>query len=175
MRRAGGEQIRRLGIDVDPRTTIGTLPIGLHQLIDIARVLFSGARIVILDEPTSALSPPEIERLFGALRRLRDDGRSFVFISHFLDDVLKVSDTVTVFRNGRKVLTTPAAETDKAALIERMIGAGHGELAEVYSGEVRVYPRDGTTVHPAPQARRAGGVSREVAWEGGGGRGRGRR
>lgn len=85
MRRAAGEQIRRLGIDVDPRTTIGTLPIGLQQLIEIARVLFSGARIVILDEPTSALSPPEIERLFGALRRLRDDGRSFVFISHFLE------------------------------------------------------------------------------------------
>src|SRR3546814_2291326 len=55
MRRAAGEQIRRLGIDVDPRTTIGTLPIGLQQLIEIARVLFSGARIVILDEPTSAL------------------------------------------------------------------------------------------------------------------------
>src|SRR3546814_12908743 len=115
MRRAGGEQIRRLGIDVDPRTTIGTLPIGLQQLIEIARVLFSGARIIILDEPTSALSPPEIERLFGALRRLRDEGRSFVFISHFLDDILKISDTVTVFRNGRKVVTPPPAQPAKAA------------------------------------------------------------
>src|SRR3546814_14343264 len=114
MRRAGGEQIRRLGIDVDPRTTIGTLPIGLQQLIEIARVLFSGARIVILDEPTSALSPPEIERLFGALRRLRDDGRSFVLISPFLDDVLKVSDTLTVFRNGRQVPHTPPPRTGQA-------------------------------------------------------------
>ena len=66
-------------------------------------MLFSGARIIILDEPTSALSPPEVERLFAMLRRLRDRGRSIVFISHFLDDILRISDTVTVFRNGRKV------------------------------------------------------------------------
>ena len=63
-------------------------------------MLFSGARIIILDEPTSALSPPEVERLFAVLRRVRDSGRSIVFISHFLDDVLAISDTVTIFRNG---------------------------------------------------------------------------
>ena len=68
-------------------------------------MLFSGARIIILDEPTSALSPPEVERLFAVLRRLRDGGRSFVFISHFLDDVLAISDRVTIFRNGRKIVT----------------------------------------------------------------------
>ena len=85
----------------------------MQQLIEIARVLFSGARIIILDEPTSALSPPEVERLFAVLRRLRDSGRSIVFISHFLDDILRVSDTVSVFRNGRKVLTSPAAQVDE--------------------------------------------------------------
>ena len=85
---------------------LGDLPIGLQQLVEIARVLFSGARIIILDEPTSALSPPEVERLFATLRRLRDEGTSIVFISHFLEDILRVSDTVTVFRNGRKVAET---------------------------------------------------------------------
>ena len=100
---------KRFGIDVDPMSRLGDLPIGLQQLIEIARVLFSGARIIILDEPTSALSPPEVERLFAALRRLRDEGTSIVFISHFLDDILRVSDTVTVFRNGRKVAETAAA------------------------------------------------------------------
>ena len=81
---------------------MGALPIGLQQLIELARVLFSGARIIILDEPTSALSPPEVERLFAVLRRLKASGRSFIFISHFLDDMLAISDTVTIFRNGRK-------------------------------------------------------------------------
>src|SRR3954469_232276 len=104
--------LRSLGIDVDPRVTIGSLPIGLQQLIEISRVLFSGARIIILDEPTSALSPPEIERLFGVLRRLRGAGHSIVFISHFLDDVLAICDRVTVFRNGRKVATEACATVD---------------------------------------------------------------
>src|SRR6516164_7958760 len=83
------EQARRqlagLGLDIDPQRRIGDLPIGLQQMVEIARVLFSGARILILDEPTSALSPPEIERLFAVLRRLKQGGRSIVFISHFLD------------------------------------------------------------------------------------------
>jgi ribose transport system ATP-binding protein len=131
-------QLAGLGLDIDPRSPIGDLPIGLQQMVEIARVLFSGARIIILDEPTSALSPPEVERLFAVLRRLRDDGRSIVFISHFLDDILRVSDTVTVFRNGRKIATTPAAQTDKAALIERMIGAGHEELGESYRADIRL-------------------------------------
>ena len=97
-----------LGIDVDPRARIGALPIGLQQLIEIARVLFSGARIIILDEPTSALSPPEVERLFAMLRRAaRRAAAVIVFISHFLDDILRISDKVTIFRNGRKVLTAP--------------------------------------------------------------------
>ena len=106
MAREAGEQLARFGIDVDPMSRLGDLPIGMQQLIEIARVLFSGARIIILDEPTSALSPPEVERLFATLRRLREEGTSIVFISHFIEDILRVSDTVTVFRNGRKVAET---------------------------------------------------------------------
>src|SRR3954470_1997546 len=124
MARLAREQLSGLGIDVDPNQRMGALPIGLQQLIEIARVLFSGARIIILDEPTSALSPPEIERLFAVLRRLRDGGRSIVFISHFIEDILRVSDLVTVFRNGRKVAESAASETSKPALIEAMIGKG---------------------------------------------------
>ena len=138
MAREARRQLQGLGLDIDPRTRIGDLPIGLQQMVEIARVLFSGARIIILDEPTSALSPPEVERLFAVLRRLRDDGRSIVFISHFLDDILRVSDTVTVFRNGRKIMTGKAAETSKGLLIERMIGAGHEEIGESYQGDIRL-------------------------------------
>ena len=138
MARLAQQQLSGLGIEVDPNQRIGDLPIGLQQLIEIARVLFSGARIIILDEPTSALSPPEIERLFAALRRLRDGGRSIIFISHFLDDILRVSDTATVFRNGRNVFTSPVGETSKGKLIDKMIGSGHEELEESYTGEIRL-------------------------------------
>jgi len=136
MAREAGEQLARLGIHVDPLQRMGDLPIGLQQLIEITRVLFSGARILILDEPTSALSPPEVERLFSLLGRLRQDGRSIVFISHFIDDILRVSDVVTVFRNGRKVAEAEAAKTSKAVLIEAMIGKGHEELEESYLHDI---------------------------------------
>ena len=141
MAREAGEQLARFGIDVDPMTRLGDLPIGLQQLIEIARVLFSGARIIILDEPTSALSPPEVERLFATLRRLRDEGTGIVFISHFIEDILRISDTVTVFRNGRKVHETEAAATSKAALIEAMIGKGREALEETYAHDITLPPR----------------------------------
>ena len=133
-------QLARLGVDVDPRQQMGALPIGVQQLIEIARVLFSGARIIILDEPTSALSPPEIARLFAALRGLRADGAGIVFISHFIDDILSISDTVTVFRNGQKVMTAPAASSTKNGLIQSMIGRGHSELEESYTSDIRLAP-----------------------------------
>src|SRR5262245_16009954 len=140
MAREAGEQLARFGINVDPMSRLGDLPIGLQQLIEIARVLFSGARIIILDEPTSALSPPEVERLFTTLRRLRDEGTGIVFISHFIEDILRVSDAVTVFRNGRKVMDTPAAGTSKAALIEAMIGKGREALEETYTHDIALPP-----------------------------------
>src|ERR1700748_2179392 len=146
MAREAGEQLARFGIDVDPLTRRADRRIGMQQLIEIARVLFSGARIIILDEPTSALSPPEVERLFATLRRLRDAGTSIVFISHFIEDILRVSDEVTVFRNGRKVAETKAAATTKAALIEAMIGSGREALEGHYTDAITLPPAG---AHPA--------------------------
>jgi len=141
MRRRAAEILHTLGIDVDPRQAIGRLPLGMQQLVELARVLSSGARIVILDEPTSALSPPEVEVLFGLLRRVRDSGRSIIFISHFLDDILRVCDTITVFRNGKLVANSAAETIDKGWIIERMIGTGHQELEESYLGEIALDSR----------------------------------
>src|SRR5690349_6734318 len=121
MRRGAADHLSALGIDVDPRAPAGGLPLGLQQLVELARVLYSGARIIILDEPTSALAPPEVERLFSLLRRLRDAGRGIVFISHFLDDVLAICDRVTVFRNGQLVATEACAAVGKRWIIDRMI------------------------------------------------------
>ncbi len=120
--------IASLGLAIDPRQRMGALPVGLQQMVELARVLFSGARILILDEPTSALSPPEVARLFDVLGRIKAEGRSIVFISHFLDDVLAVSDRITVFRNGRRVVTEAASALDKDALIGHMIGRRSAEL-----------------------------------------------
>lgn len=132
--------IASLGLDIDPTTNMGALPVGIQQLVELSRVLFSGARIIILDEPTSALSPPEVKRLFEVLRKIRADGRGIVFISHFLDDVLEISDSVTVFRNGRTVASEPAANLTKDTMISSMIGRGSigmhmGESAELDSDD----------------------------------------
>jgi ribose transport system ATP-binding protein len=124
MVRESREHLAGLGIDVDPRVSIGSLSIGLQQLIEIARVLFSGARIIILDEPTSALSPPEVERLFGVLRSPQGErpqlrihlalpGRHPAHLRHG-----------HVFRNGRKIVTSPTTSIDKRWVIEQMIGKG---------------------------------------------------
>jgi ribose transport system ATP-binding protein len=141
MRRSAAEHLANLGIDVDPRMRMGSLPLGLQQLVEVARVLFSGARIIILDEPTSALSPPEVERLFGLLRRLRDAGRSIVFISHFLDDVMAICDRVTVFRNGRTVAAERCSRVSKRWIIDQMIGAGHQDLENSYLVDVPLQSR----------------------------------
>ncbi|MDA8251340.1 MAG: sugar ABC transporter ATP-binding protein [Rhodospirillales bacterium] len=165
MRRIAGEQLHRLGIDVDPRLPAGALPLGLQQLVEIARVLFSGARIIILDEPTSALSPPEEERLFALLRRVREEGHSLVFISHFLDDILRISDTVTIFRNGRRIETAPVPRIDKHWIIERMIGAGHEQLEESYTGDILLDSRPDAPVVMTAEGLTLPGAFEDVSLE----------
>jgi ribose transport system ATP-binding protein len=160
MARDAAVQLHSLGLDIDPRARLGDFPIGVQQLVELSRVLFSGARIIILDEPTSALSPPEIERLFGVLSKLKESGRSIIFISHFLDDILKISDAVTIFRNGRRVATAEAgAALDKSWIIERMIGSGREELEESYLGEIRLDSRP-----DAPVALKAIGLTLAPAY-----------
>jgi ribose transport system ATP-binding protein len=147
MARRAAEQLKDLGLAIDPKARLGDFPIGVQQLVELARVLFSGARIIILDEPTSALSPPEIALLFDVLRKVRDSGRSLVFISHFLDDILAISDEVSVFRNGQRVAHARVGpEIDKGWIIERMIGAGREELEESYLSDIALTSKPGAPV-----------------------------
>ncbi len=157
MNREARRLISSLGLDLDPRARMGALPIGLQQLVELSRVLFSGARIVILDEPTSALSPPEVARLFEVLRKVRAEGRSIIFISHFLDDILAISDRVTVFRNGEKVTTQDAAALDKDAVIGHMIGM---RSADLHMGEVA--DLDADDGKPVAMSLREGSLGRDV-------------
>ncbi len=165
MRRDAAAHLRDVGVDIDPRTPMGALPLGMQQLVELSRVLFSGARIIILDEPTSALSPPEVERLFGVLRRLRDAGRSLIFISHFLDDVLAVCDRVTVFRNGAKVATEACATIDKRWVIDRMIGAGHEGLENSYLQDIALRSRKTAPVVLSADRLSRAGAFRDISFE----------
>src|SRR5215208_2425365 len=140
MRRDAGEHLGALGITIDVASPLRTLSLGGQQLVEVARVVFSGASIIVLDEPTSALSGPEAKRLFAAMHGLKARGASLVFISHFLEDVLAVSDRVTALKNSRKVATQRNNGLTKHHLIQLMIGRDAETLAESYEGGVSLPP-----------------------------------
>ena len=104
-KKAAHELLRRLGIALDPDARVGGLRVGEQQLVEIAKALSISARILIMDEPTSALSPAECERLFKIVRQLAREGVAIIYISHRIDEVMHLADRVTVFRDGRHVLT----------------------------------------------------------------------
>jgi ribose transport system ATP-binding protein len=145
IREESRQQLADFGIDIDVGERVNQLSLGNQQLIEIARVINSGADVIILDEPTSALSVPESERLFDLMRDLRANGKSMIFISHFLEDVLAVADSVTVLRNGKKVTTMPVAKLTKHAMVNLMIGREDAALAESYEQGSTLPPRLETT------------------------------
>lgn len=128
--RIAAQHLAELGLDIDVTTAMDTLPVGRQQLVEIARVVWSGARTIILDEPTSALSHPETRRLFELMRALKAQGKTLVFISHFLDDVIEICDRTTVLKNGRHVATLRSAETEKQRLIGLMLGRDAATLSQ---------------------------------------------
>ncbi|MEO8292862.1 MAG: ABC transporter ATP-binding protein [Actinomycetota bacterium] len=110
------------GFRVAPGAVVETLSVGEQQRVEILKALYRGVDILILDEPTAVLTPDETKDLFSNLRRLRDDGKAIVFISHKLDEVLDVADRITVMRRGAVVGQTRPQETSKAELAEMMVG-----------------------------------------------------
>jgi rhamnose transport system ATP-binding protein len=116
------ELLARLGVSIPPDVRIASLTVAQRQMVEIARSLVGDTRVVILDEPTAALSPGEAEALFGVLRGLRAAGRAIVYISHRIGEVLELADTVTVLKDGEVVGTWPAAELSPQELVRRMVG-----------------------------------------------------
>ena len=112
----------RFGLQVDPNALIKDLSVGERQRVEILKALVRGARVLILDEPTAVLTPTEAAALFDTLRQLIAQGLSVIFISHKLDEVLRVSDRIAVLRGGKLVATLPAAGASKAQLAEAMVG-----------------------------------------------------
>jgi general nucleoside transport system ATP-binding protein len=117
-----GDLAGRYGLHVNPSARIWQLSVGEQQRVEILKALYREARILILDEPTAVLTPQEAERLFGTLRQMAAEGRTVVFISHKLDEVMSVADHISVLRGGKRVATVARADTDKAELARLMVG-----------------------------------------------------
>jgi simple sugar transport system ATP-binding protein len=112
----------RSGFRMNVRRYVRELSVGEQQRVEILKTLVRGARILILDEPTAVLSPPEVEELWRVLRALREDGGTIILITHKLDEVMEISDTITVVRAGRTVARFPTAGTSPAAIARAMVG-----------------------------------------------------
>ncbi len=120
--------LRDLHLQIDPRAPVGSLGIGQQQLVEIAKALSKNARILVLDEPTAALTESEVETLFTILRKLKADGVGMIYISHKLDEVFEMSDRITVLRDGRTVATHSASALNKEKVIQLMVGREVGDI-----------------------------------------------
>ena len=116
------QALARLGVDIDPHALIAELSVAELQFVEIARALTADLRLLILDEPTSALTPAEVDKLFRIVRGLRDQGTSVVFITHRLEELDLIADAVTVLRDGRHVATGPASDLTRAEIVRMMVG-----------------------------------------------------
>ena len=125
-RRAAEASVRaicaRYGFELDPSKKIYAMSVSEKQTVEIVKVLYRGAEILILDEPTAVLTPQETEKLFAVLRRMRDDGKTIIIITHKMHEVLSLSDRVAVLRKGEHIATVRTAETNEAELTELMVG-----------------------------------------------------
>lgn len=132
--------IARLGVSLDPRRAASELTLAEQQTVEIARAISLNVRVLVMDEPSASLSDHEVKRLFGIARSLRDQGVAVLYISHRLEEIFALADTVTVMRDGRHISTRPVAEVTQASMIAEMVGRDMaGRFARVPSkdtGEV---------------------------------------
>jgi ribose transport system ATP-binding protein len=122
--------LARLGVKIDPRRFLRQLRIGERQLVEIAKALGLNARILVMDEPTSALSEADAQRLFTVIRSLKAAGVGIVYISHRMDEIFSIADRITVLRDGQTVCSLPAAEVTRPQLIKYMVGRDVDEAFE---------------------------------------------
>ncbi|HKZ91114.1 MAG TPA: sugar ABC transporter ATP-binding protein [Candidatus Limnocylindrales bacterium] len=122
LRRDASGRLRRFGLDVDVTRRMESMSVAERQMIEVARALFADASVIILDEPTAPLPKHEVSMLFDFVRRQREAGASFIYISHYLEEVFEIADRVTVLRNGSEVGTVPISELTQPELIRMISG-----------------------------------------------------
>ncbi|QQO16204.1 sugar ABC transporter ATP-binding protein [Bradyrhizobium diazoefficiens] len=140
MLRVAARLLERLGVRIAPESRIADLRVGEQQLVEIAKALSLNARILIMDEPTSALSSSECETLFKIVRQLAAEGVAIIYTSHRIEEVLDLADRVTVLRDGRRVVTAPIGDLSRGAIISAMVGR------DMVAGERDTAARDGAVV-----------------------------
>ncbi|MCI9666760.1 MAG: ATP-binding cassette domain-containing protein [Angelakisella sp.] len=122
MRRRTQEIFQELDIHVDPKAIMSTLPVSQRQMVEIAKAVSYDAKIIVFDEPTSSLTEVEVEHLFRIINMLRDKGCGIIYISHKMEEILRISDDVTIMRDGQWVATRPAKELTMDEIIRLMVG-----------------------------------------------------
>jgi ribose transport system ATP-binding protein len=167
MVRAAERLLARLGVKIAPETRIAGLRVGEQQLVEIAKALSLNARILIMDEPTSALSSSECDTLFKIVRQLAKEGVAIIYTSHRIEEVLDLADRVTVLRDGRRVVTAPIGDLSRGAIISAMVGrdmAANERDATAQDGTVVLSVRDLTldTLGPHGWRRTLHGVNFEL-------------
>ena len=144
------EELRRLKLDLDPRALVKTLPVSKVQCLEIAKAVSNNANVIIMDEPTSSLTENEVEYLFGIIEDLRSQGIAIIYISHKMNEIMRIADSVSIMRDGRMIGTWPTSALSIDDIISRMVGR---ELKEYYParqnvpGEVRLKVEDFTSIH----------------------------
>lgn len=128
IRKRAADIFERAGFAIDPDAKVGELSISEQQLVEISRALAHEAELVIMDEPTSSLTPAEVKHLFGVIERLKAMGIAIIYVSHKLEEVFEISDTCVVLRDGKWVSTKPTAQHTNASLIKDMVGREITEL-----------------------------------------------
>ncbi len=116
------EMARKFGFEIDPRKKVYNMAVSEKQTLEIIKVLYYGAKVIILDEPTAVLTVQEIQKLFGVLRKMKEDGHAIIIITHKLNEVLEISDRVAILRKGEYITTVDTATTNEQALTEWMVG-----------------------------------------------------
>jgi galactofuranose transport system ATP-binding protein len=140
MHRESAEVLDRYGLDVDPKSTVRSLGLGVQQMVAIAKAVSREAKVVIMDEPTSSLEGREVQRLFEVINRLRDDGVAVLYVSHRLDELYELCERVTVLRDGQLVHTGGLEDLPRLELIAMMLGR---EASEVEEQEAQAGADDG--------------------------------
>jgi ribose transport system ATP-binding protein len=134
--------LSQLGLDLDVSQPVERFPVAMRQLIEIAKALSQNARVIVMDEPTSALNAPEVNTLFGLIQSLKERGCCIIYITHKMEEIERIADRITVLRDGQYIGTAPAADLPPAKLIQWMVGRDLGEQ----------FPR--RAQHPGPERMR---------------------
>jgi L-arabinose transport system ATP-binding protein len=140
---AARKQLELIGEDIEPRTKLGRLPLAQRQMVEIAKALTRGARIIAFDEPTSSLSDREVRRLFGIIRDLKARGCAILYVSHRMEEIFALCDRLTILRDGKHVETAELSSLNRDTVVRRMVGR---ELADIYNYTARPLGSSGLAV-----------------------------